>query len=224
MANKYYVVWKGRVPGVYNNWDDAWEQVDGFPDARFKSFSSSAEAAKAYRNGISQEEMPLGQLLMGGQDPLSKQADTLLSLHDTLERFPEIDGDAWAVDASCLGNPGVMEYQCIDLKTGKRVFHFGPIDNATNNIGEFLAIVHALALMKKNGDWHNIYSDSRTALSWVRNKRVRTTLVGDKANPKVTQLLARALAWLLQSSYPVQIMKWQTERWGEVPADFGRKK
>ena len=223
MANKFYVVWKGREPGIYYTWEDALEQVEGFPGAKYKAYSTSAEAAIAFREGMKEEEVPLGQILMGHKDELSKEADRLLTLHDKLERFPEIDADAWAVDASCLGNPGVMEYQCIDLKTGRRVFHFGPISGATNNIGEFLAIVHALALMHKKGEWHTIYSDSRTALAWVRNKRVKTTLTIDKGNPKVIEMLARAQAWLIKFPYPVKILKWQTEIWGEIPADFGRK-
>jgi len=222
MGKKYYVVWEGRNPGVYDDWDDAKEQIEGYPGARFKGFASADAAARAYRGGEPEASAKsLGSLLTGGN--LEKRADALLSLDEKKRRFPEIDPDAWAVDASCLGNPGVMEYQCIDLSTGKRVFHFGPVKPATNNIGEFLAIVHALALMKQRGEWHTIYSDSRTAMSWVKRRQVKTTLTGDKANPKVTELLARALAWLYKNSYPVRILKWQTEIWGEVPADFGRK-
>lgn len=226
MPRKYYVVWHGRNPGVYTDWEDAREQVENYPDAKYKSFSSPEAAITAYRNGTPDaSNESLGKLLVRGQMAThSKEADRLLTLDDVKTRFPEIDPDGWAVDASCLGNPGIMEYQCIDLRTGKRVFHFGPIDRATNNIGEFLAIVHALALMKQRGEWHTIYSDSRTAMSWVFKKHVKTTLVGEKANPKVTDLLARALKWLYENRYPVKILKWQTEIWGEVPADFGRKR
>lgn len=71
--------------------------------------------------------------------------------NDTVLPLPlEVTADAWAVDAACSGNPGPMEYQAIDLATGARVFHFGPM-KGTNNIGEFLAIVHALALMQQQG-------------------------------------------------------------------------
>ena len=78
------------------------------------------------------------------QNPPDYRHDTVLPLH------PDVLANAWAVDAACSGNPGPMEYQCIDLATGAQVFHFGPI-HGTNNIGEFLAIVHALALMEKQG-------------------------------------------------------------------------
>ena len=88
--------------------------------------------------------------------------------HDTVLPLPmEVTANAWAVDAACSGNPGPMEYQAIDLATGAQVFHFGPV-HGTNNIGEFLAIVHALALLDKQGvTGKTIYSDSHNAILWV---------------------------------------------------------
>ena len=80
--------------------------------------------------------------------------------NDTVLPLPmEVTADAWAVDAACSGNPGPMEYRGIDLATGAVVFHYGPV-HGTNNIGEFLAIVHALALMEQKGIRKTIYSDS----------------------------------------------------------------
>ena len=146
-----------------------------------------------------------------------------MPLRQLLERFPEIDKNAWAVDASCMGNPGVMEYRGVELKTGKELFRVGPFQQATNNIGEFLAIVHALALMTQRGEWHTVYTDSVSGLSWVRRKQIKTTLKKTDANRKVFELMVRAMAWLNTHSYPVSILKWQTELWGEIPADFGRK-
>ena len=97
--------------------------------------------------------------------------------HDTVLPLPlEVRADAWAVDAACSGNPGPMEYQAIDLQTGAQVFHFGPM-KGTNNIGEFLAIVHALALMQQQG-LHDkvIYSDSVNAILWVQKRQCKTKL------------------------------------------------
>ena len=97
--------------------------------------------------------------------------------HDTVLPLPmEVTADAWAVDAACSGNPGPMEYQAIDLATGARVFHFGPM-RGTNNIGEFLAIVHALALCWQQGlHTKTIYSDSVNAMLWVRKRQCKTKL------------------------------------------------
>jgi ribonuclease HI len=144
--------------------------------------------------------------------------------HDTVLPLPmEVTADAWAVDAACSGNPGQMEYQGIDLATGAQVFHFGPVFG-TNNIGEFLAIVHALALMEQQGIRKTIYSDSYNAILWVTKKKCKTTLEHTPQTEKLYQIIQRAENWLRQHPITIPILKWETSKWGEVPADFGRKK
>ncbi len=130
--------------------------------------------------------------------------------------------EAWCVDAACSGNPGPMEYQCVHIPSNKQVFHFGPIEG-TNNIGEFLAIVHALALQKQKGLSVTIYSDSKTAQTWVRNKKAKTTLKKTAKTAYALELVARAEKWLKENAIQVPVLKWNTEEWGEIPADFGRK-
>ena len=144
--------------------------------------------------------------------------------HDTVLPLPmEVKADAWAVDAACSGNPGPMEYQCIDLATGARVFHFGPV-HGTNNIGEFLAIVHALALLDKMGNTtKTIYSDSYNAMLWVSKRQCKTKLERTPQTEQLYQIVARAERWLQTHKYSNPIIKWETKKWGEVPADFGRK-
>ena len=131
--------------------------------------------------------------------------------------------EAWCVDAACSGNPGPMEYRGVDLITRKQIFHFGPIQG-TNNIGEFLDIVHAAALMKQKGiTGVTIYSDSVSALAWVRNKKAKTQLAYSEKTAKALELVARAETWLRNNPDLPQIVKWDTNEWGEIPADFGRK-
>lgn len=144
--------------------------------------------------------------------------------HDTVLPLPmAVEANAWAVDAACSGNPGPMEYQAIDLQTGAQVFHFGPM-HGTNNIGEFLAIVHALALMEKQGIKNMaIYSDSYNAILWVQKKQCKTKLARTPQTEKLFQIVARAENWLRTHNVQTRIMKWETKQWGEVPADFGRK-
>ncbi len=216
---KFYVVWVGREPGVYDNWSDCEEQILNFPGAKFKSFSSAAEAAQAYR-GSDDDSNPadLGSLLIAAAD----RRETTPNI-PTYMSNPDIDKTAWAVDASCQGNPGIMEYRGVELSTGKEIFRVGPFQDGTNNIGEFLAIVHALAEMNRRNEWHNIYSDSKTAQAWIRNRQVKTQLKQTDRNAKLFELLGRGLVWIRSHSWPVKIMKWQTELWGEIPADFGRK-
>lgn len=216
---KYYVVWVGRQPGVYDDLADALEQVDDYPGASFKSFTSPAEATEAYRKGSAKaDENDISNLLLEAQRknmPQNGKADYMSN--------PEIDLDGWAVDAACSGNPGKMEYRGVELMTGRELFKVGPFEQSTNNIGEFLAIVHALSLMFARGEKHTIYSDSKTGMAWVRNRKVKTQLERNAKTEKSFQLMERALSWLNSHSYDVKIRKWETERWGEIPADFGRK-
>ena len=150
-------------------------------------------------------------------NPPSYRNDTVLPLP------PEVEAKAWAVDAACSGNPGPMEYQAVDLQTGATVFHFGPL-HGTNNIGEFLAIVHALALMEKQGiNDRIIYSDSYNAILWVSKGKCKTALERNPKTEQLFQIIARAENWLKTHQYRNPIIKWETKQWGEVPADFGRK-
>lgn len=228
---KYYVLFNGPDAGVYDDWNDVKDLV-GFPGARYRSYSSSKAAAEAYRTGCDDaSDPPLGRLLSkassGGTDK-GKTADVSSpgmpkAGQPDYMTIPEVDLDAWAVDASCLGNPGKMEYQGVELMTGRTLFRIGPFEDATNNIGEFLAIVHAMALMEQKGECHNIYSDSVSGMAWARTHKVKTQLKPTKRNQKVFELMARAVTWLNTHQYRGKVLKWQTDRWGEIPADFGRK-
>jgi len=150
-------------------------------------------------------------------NPPSYRNDTVLPLP------PEVSANAWAVDAACSGNPGPMEYQGIDLATGAQVFHFGP-QHGTNNIGEFLAIVHALALMEQRGiKGKTIYSDSYNAILWVRKKACKTKLERNEKTAALYNIIARAENWLRTHPVQVPIIQWDTRKWGDIPADFGRK-
>lgn len=216
---KYYVVWVGRHPGVYDNWDDCLEQVKGFEGAKYKSFPSAAQAAQAYRNGISDTDSADLSRLLDKAGENRRYAPTRPHYMDN----PEVDITAWAVDAACAGNPGPVEYRGVELMSGKELFRIGPLQGGTNNLGEFLAIVHALALQQQMGICVPIYSDSVSGMAWVRNRKIKTSLTENAQNSHLFQLLYRAMNWLNTHSYSNKIMKWDTPRWGEIPADFGRK-
>jgi len=191
---KFYVVWEGRNPGIYDNWPEASRQVTGYPAGRVRAFSSLADAEAAYQN-------------IPKRDPNAP-----------------VPREGVAVDAACSGNPGLMEYRGVNLATGEQLFHQGPFDDATNNIGEFLAIVHALALLGKQGKTDvPIYSDSRNAMNWVWDKQCRTKMERTPRNGEVFRLIERALTWLRDNPAPNPLRKWETDLWGEIPADFGRK-
>ncbi|MDA8595589.1 ribonuclease H family protein [Flavobacteriaceae bacterium] len=193
---KFYVVWQGLKPGIYNSWTDCQLQIKGVASARYKSFKTLKEAELAFEMGPGHEVKP----------EIEAQTPCL------------------TVDAACAGNPGLMEYRGVALPGNKEVFKKGPYPKGTNNIGEFLAIVHGLALCKqKNKPDLPIYTDSRTAMSWVKKKQCRTNLQFDSVNQDLLELIKRAEAWLKTNTYSNPILKWETKSWGEIPADFGRK-
>lgn len=212
MKRKFYVVWKGLSPGIYDSWQECEAQVQGFAGARYKSFNSIEAATEAFRG--SYEDQATLLIAMASRKPQVSD----------FSAFPEIRTDAIAVDGACAGVPGPMEYRGVEVATGREIFHFGPLDGGTNNIAEYLALVHALALLDKRGDHSTpIYSDSRTALSWLRNRRSKTTLERTGRNARVFELLERANRWVATHALVNPVLKWQTEEWGEIPADFGRK-
>jgi ribonuclease HI len=212
VKRKFYVVWEGREPGIYDNWDDCFEQIDGFPGARYKSFTSQEAATIAYRDDDSQS--------VALWSNLAKREAQIVDY--TL--IPEIRIDAWAVDGACAGVPGPMEYRGVRVADGAELFRIGPYAGGTNNIAEYLAIIHAAALlMRANDSTTPIYSDSKTALSWIRRGRSNSTIAATAENAQLRAVLARADAWLATHRIPNPIIKWETEKWGEIPADFGRK-
>ncbi|MBO4995230.1 MAG: viroplasmin family protein [Muribaculaceae bacterium] len=211
-GRKFYVVWAGHHTGIFDTWDECKEAVSNFPGARYKSFDSQEAAVEAYRGSADEH--------IGIIKAIAKQKAENINY----AAIPEITLNSIAVDAGCRHNPGPVEYQGVDVMSGKRLFHVGPLEGGSNNMGEFLAIVHALAMLD-NQNRHDvtIYTDSRTAMAWVRNRHAKTTIVPTEANARIRQLVARAEAWLLSHRLLNPIVKWETEKWGEIPADFGRK-
>lgn len=201
----YYVVWSGHVPGVYNNWADCEQQVKGFEGAKYKGFASQAEAERALH------ESPEKYILRkaGSTEKVQSPTNPILP--------------ALAVDAACSGNPGVMEFRGVIADTGTEVFHRGPFVNGTNNIGEFLALVLGLAWLKQNNLPWALYSDSRTALAWLRKGHADTKIEWNASNQDLFFMVRKAEMWLHDNTWTTPIYKWDTKAWGEIPADFGRK-
>lgn len=231
---KYYVVWNGPSPGVYSSWEACQEAVSGVSGAKYKSFKSQAEAEDAFEMGeeayeeakASDDSTSNNSSKSGNSGNSSSSCDISKPIRPAYNpaKLPaEAIREAIAVDAACSGNPGAMEYRGVYLADGKEIFHYGPV-HGTNNIGEFLAIVHGLALLKQKGlDNMPIYSDSINAQLWVRKHHCKTTLVRNDQTEKLYQMIERAEAWLRNNTYKNPIIKWQTDKWGEIPADFGRK-
>ncbi|MBN2615560.1 MAG: ribonuclease H family protein [Bacteroidales bacterium] len=206
-AKKFYVVWRGFKPGIYTTWDECKKQVTGFDGAQYKSFKSKEEAQQAFEQSYEQIRELKGK----------KNLQEL-----TTDRKPILN--SLSVDAACKGNPGILEFRGVYTDTGTELFSRGPYAEGTVNIGEFLAIVLALAWLKKNKLNMPIYSDSRTALSWIKKKQVNTKLVWNEKNKELLKAVRNAQQWLKENDISnITILKWETDIWGEIPADYGRK-
>ena len=207
---KYYTVWKGHKTGVFETWNDCKAQITNYEGAQYKSFETF-EAAKKALNG-------------NYNDYIGKNKSFTSALSsEQLKKIGQPNYNSISVDAASSGNPGVMEYRGVDTKTKQQLFIQGPFQEGTNNIGEFLAIVHGLALLKKKNSNRIIYTDSKTAISWVKKKTCNTKLERNEKNKDLFELVDRALNWLKTNNYTTTIVKWETKAWGEIPADFGRK-
>jgi ribonuclease HI len=206
---KFYVVWKGRKTGIFDNWDICNAQIKGFPGAEYKSFKTRQLAEHAF-NSSSTEFI--------GKDIFESELS-----EEQIKLIGDPIADSISVDAAWNTATGVVEYRGVCTKTGKEFFHQGPFEDGTINIGEFLAIVHALAYCKEKKLDLPVYSDSRNAIGWVKDKQARTNHTPSEKNRKLFEMIDRALKWLNQNEYSNQVLKWETRAWGENPADFGRK-
>lgn len=206
---KFYVVWKGKRTGIFESWDDCQAQINGQKGAQYKSFANFSEAKKAFNGNYDDYK---GK--KSGKEELSP-AEKI--------KYGDPNYHSISVDAASSGNPGKMEYQGVDTKTKKLLFRQGPFKEGTNNIGEFLAIVHGIAFLKERNSDRIIYTDSRTAMSWVRKKKCNTKLSKNEKNKTLFELIERAEQWLRSNRFNTAIVKWETKAWGEIPADFGRK-
>lgn len=203
---KYYVVWKGLSPGIYESWGECKKQVDGVDGAQYKSFTDKDEALRSFEKSYWEITQMKGKKNL--QELTTDDKPILNSL---------------SVDAACAGNPGTLEFRGVFTDTETELFRRGPYEMGTVNIGEFLAIILALAWLKKHKLSYPIYSDSKTAIAWVRNKRVNTKLERTAKNTELFKALENAVAWLKVNPVNVEIIKWKTNIWGEIPADYGRK-
>lgn len=205
---KFYVVWFGNPAGIYTSWKDCKKAIDGVSGAQYKSFEDQEEAKKAFNKEFA--------------DYKGKTVKKSIS-KEQLKLIGQPNLYSIAVDAASSGNPGIMEYRGVETQTQKQLFHQGPFQQGTNNIGEFLALVHGLAFLKKHNSDRIIYTDSKIAMGWVKRKKCNTKLKQTARNKAVFDLVERAENWLKTTTYTTKIVKWETKAWGEIPADFGRK-
>lgn len=202
MAKKnFYVVLKGRKPGIYNSWPECEAQVKGFSGASYKGVSTYDQAYELF-HGVKPKK----------NDPILKKQnlDTTFATERCIY-----------VDAACSGNPGPAEFRYLWSDTGEVIYHSSKF-NATNNIAEFLGIVDALMFVKENNLDVDIFTDSKSGLSWVFNKKIKTSYEWEK-DPRLSRAIMKCLDFLEKNEKYPRLRKWNTALQGEIPADFGRK-
>ena len=206
---KFYTVWVGGIPGVYHTWEECKKQIHGYENAVYKSFPTLEQAENAFKGnsvdfiGVDKTESALSEF--------------------ELQQIGDPIRDSICVDGAWNTQTHEIEYQGVFLENRNRIFHVGPLRKGTNNIAEFLALVHALAYCKQSQLDLAVYSDSRTAISWVKKKKAATKIEINESSAHVLSLVSRAEKWLKSNDYKNKILKWETSAWGENPADFGRK-
>jgi ribonuclease HI len=202
---KFYVVWKGRQTGIFSGWEACKAQVNGFTGAEYKAFQTRQEAERAFA----------GEYASYRGKPASTQK-WLFAPHP-----PLVNG--YVVDAACSSRTGRLEWRGVRLADGEPLFHQGPYADGTNNVGEFLALVQALRLLEQNGEPLAVYSDSETAMAWVKKGQCNTDLEPNGNNASLFAMLEQAEQWLASHPAHARVLKWDTRAWGENPADFNRK-
>jgi ribonuclease HI len=203
---RYYVVWKGRKRGIFTSWIECERQVKGFVGAEYKAYDSLPEAETALKSGYKTQR--------GKPSTMGKWKTASIQ--------PELP--CICVDAACSGSPGPVEYRGVLLPGREELFCHGPYPRGTNNVGEFLAVVHALEWLEKHGRQMPVYSDSENAIAWVNTGKANTKLQRTAENAALFVLIHAGENWLAENELlDDSVRKWDTRLWGENPADFGRK-
>lgn len=214
---KIYVIWNGKETWIFDSWEQCKKNVDWFSGAKYKSFKSLEEANKAL-NEWWEKYYEI--------NPNKTKSNNLQKLSDS-EKFQLIEtvpffSESIAVDAACSENPWKMEYRWVDLQTWKEIFH-ERFSIWTNNIWEFLAIIHWLKYLWN--DNRAIYSDSKIAISRVQQWKCKTKLRNnnDLDLSQILDAIQNAENWLKGNWIKHNILKRDTENRWEIPADFWRK-
>lgn len=166
MAQKFYVVWKGRETGIFTDWATCKKQIERFSGARYKSFPSRSEAEAAFSGsagGASSSGKPGSAKRGGAASPKTYSAAEVDALDATTKIF---------TDGGCEPNPG-------NAGSGIAVYRKGELSelwyglynpNGTNNTAELNALHQAMMLSQKeitDGRSTAIFCDSKYSIQCI---------------------------------------------------------
>lgn len=207
---QYYGVWIGRKPGVYDNWNDCKAQVDKFSGARYSKLKSTTK------------EEALLEFNKENNNTIDNSKETIKSTNNVVNTSNKPIENVLTVDGASNGLN--CEFQAVWYPSGEVAFKSKQYQGGTNNIAEFLGLVLAIKHLEKNNLPLSVYTDSVTAMAWLRDKKANTTAkTTGKATEELDKLINQAETYLKEKERKINIMKWETKSWGQIPADYGRK-
>ncbi|MGH7826700.1 MAG: viroplasmin family protein [Candidatus Binatia bacterium] len=165
MAQKFYVVWSGRQTGVFTDWATTQRAVDKYAGARFKSFSTRAEAEQAFcRDGYAS---------ISPKTPSRQKASPPDSDHSAAHSSQQFDVSIYC-DGACEPNPGNAGSGIVVYRAGELAQLWFGLYNpmGTNNTAELNALYHALRMAEaeiKTGNTVEVCSDSAYSINCIRS-------------------------------------------------------
>ena len=170
MAKKFYVVWNGRTPGIYTDWSACSKQVDKFPGAKYKSFSSKSEAEAAYSGTASILHKPMPGGSASGSKVKRKSNGAGVKTYTSDEVMAMEKHTKIFTDGGCEPNPG-------EAGSGLAVYRDNELSElwyglyspmGTNNTAELNALHQAMLMAKDEAEASvAIFCDSKYSIQCV---------------------------------------------------------
>jgi ribonuclease HI len=166
VAQKYYVVWQGRETGIFNDWASCKKQIDHFPGARYKSFTTQQEAQAAFKAGVGKSTTTTKSVSNG-----FKKAPGIKTYTEADIKAIQVDTKIYT-DGGCEPNPGkagsgmavYRNEQLAELWYGL----YNP--HGTNNTAELNALCQAMRMAEQELKHKRsvvIFCDSKYAIQCI---------------------------------------------------------
>lgn len=154
---KFYAVASGRQCGIFTDWSITEKQVKGFGGAKFKSFSSRADAEKWL------------------DDPVYQKKPSSFDKKTQKKVYPQAESTDIVIytDGSSLNNPGPGGYGVVILEAGREKELSGGYRLTTNNRMEMMAAIVALRRLETGTKPIKLYSDSSYLVNGINKGWVK---------------------------------------------------
>lgn len=197
-SKKYYAIASGRIPGIYDTWPAAQAQVTGYPGARFKGFSTRAEAEAWIQNPACSysPEKPLAKAPRPSSSGTSPKSGEVTIYTDGGARY----------------NPGPGGYGIVQIYNGERKELSGGYQLTTNNRMELMGCIVALRELEHRDKPVTLYSDSSYVVNgivkgWAKNWQQRGWIKSDQKPAINPDLWAELLALVQELSVTFKWVK-----------------